>query len=549
MKVIICCIAKQEEDYIKDFCDYHLKLGFDEIHLYDNNNKDYYPKLKDIFNDNRIVIHEWFDKTEFPQRSAYQDCIDNINYDWCAFIDVDEFITLTQHTDIHDFINSFDSKIECIRLCWKVIGDDDIIENQSNKPIYERLFNESGLYRKSSYKSIVKKFPIKVTSCHFFTKSPKQTLNTVYSNGEEDNSFPIYPTSLWHNGFVEGRGYIRHYMTKTLSEFVKKKMNRTGGNRPDTTKNNYRLEYFFGINEITQDKIDYLIKHHKDVSKLQDKKLLNFCPTYKDHLVSYYKKRMGKILNLENPKTFTEKIQWLKLNDSTPLKTYCANKITLHEYCKYKLGKDLCIPLLGIYDNVDQIDFDILPNSFVIKCNHGCQMNIKVRDKTTIDLELTKQKLTNWLEQSYNTNGGGCEFHYLKIPHKILVEEYKENTGVEDLVDYKFYCFNGKPAFCQVISDRNTREKISHYDLDWNYKPEYERKDFAMNPNLQKPTHYNEMIEYAKLLSNDFKFVRVDFYEIDDKVYLGELTFTPLSGFLKFKDKTVDEKLGKLLKL
>lgn len=250
--------------------------------------------------------------------------------------------------------------------------------------------------------------------------------------------------------------------------------------------------------------------------------------------------------NLKNPQTFTDKLHWLKIHDSTLLKSFCSDKITLHDYCIEKLGKDICIPILKTYNSVNEINLNELPNSFVMKCNHGSAMNIIVEDKTKFNFQFAKQKLDKWLKEDYSVHS---ELHYKLIPHKILVEEYKANLGRSDLTDYKFFCFNGEPKFCQVITDRRAGEKISHYDLNWKYSPRYDWKQYSSDPTLEKPKHYEKMIEYAKLLAKDFKLVRVDFYEIDDSVYLGELTFVPANGKQIFKNPNTNLELGKLLRL
>ena len=274
----------------------------------------------------------------------------------------------------------------------------------------------------------------------------------------------------------------------------------------------------------------------------------DWCKQYKEPLKNFYKTYMNRECNIDNPQTLTEKIQWLKIYDSTFIKSYCADKITIHDYCIEKLQKDICIPIIKVYNNVNEINYNDLPDKFVIKCNHGSGMNIIVKDKNKLNKEQIKTKLIKWLNTDY-TFSLGYELHYKNIPHKILIEEYKENIGNSDLTDYKFYCFNGKPEFCQVITDRHNGEKISHYDMEWNYKPEYDWIEFGSISNLPKPKHYDKMIKYAELLSKDFKLVRIDFYEVNDTIYLGELTFTPMSGFIKYKNKNTDSILGSKLKL
>ncbi len=250
--------------------------------------------------------------------------------------------------------------------------------------------------------------------------------------------------------------------------------------------------------------------------------------------------------NIKHPSTFTEKIQWLKIHDSSFLKTYCTDKITVHEYCKKKLGKDICIPILKVYNNVDEIDLSELPKSFVIKCNHGSAMNIIVEDKSKLNLSEAKMKLKKWLNTDFSKFS---ELHYKLIPRKIYIEEFKSNIGKSDLTDYKLFCFNGVPRFWQVITDRRTSEKISHYDMDWKYAPIYDWRDYGSISNIPRPENYELMVEYAKKLSADFKMVRVDFYEIDGMVYLGELTFTPANGKQIFKNSNADKLIGDMLQL
>ena len=274
---------------------------------------------------------------------------------------------------------------------------------------------------------------------------------------------------------------------------------------------------------------------------------LEFCKSFIPKIKAQYKSRVGKELNLKNSQTLTEKIQWLKVYDSSFLKTYCADKILLHDYCETKLGKDICIPIITTYDKPEQIEWNKLPNKFVIKCNHGSGYNIIVENKLKLNIVEVNSKLNKWLNENYALLG--YELQYYNIKRKILIEEYKEMPGQKDLTDFKLFCFNGTPEFWQIITDRRTNEKISHFDMNWNYKPEYDWLKYPSRNDIKKPSHYDEMVEIAKKLSKDFNFVRVDFYIIDDKVYLGELTFTPADGFQIFKNKDCDFILGKMLKI
>jgi hypothetical protein len=239
----------------------------------------------------------------------------------------------------------------------------------------------------------------------------------------------------------------------------------------------------------------------------------------------------------------------MKIYDSTPLKTKCADKIKLHDYCIEKLGFDLCIPILHIYDKVEDIDWGQLPEQFVIKCNHGSGMNIIVKDKSTLNIQQAENKLNRFMKDDFAFHVG-YEMHYHDIPHKIFVEEYK-NDGNKDLIDYKFLCFNGEPRYCQIIGGRNDKTRhLNYYDMDFNFV-NISRYDFQNNENIhdKKPENFDLMVEYSKKLSEDFKFVRVDFYEVNGKVYLGELTFTPGAGFFRYKNESDNKLVGDMLDL
>lgn len=253
--------------------------------------------------------------------------------------------------------------------------------------------------------------------------------------------------------------------------------------------------------------------------------------------------------DLTSPKTIQDKIQWLKLNDSRPLKTRCADKILVHSYCEEKLGKDICIPILKIYDT-PRVNIWNLPDQFVLKCNHGSGMNIIIPNKKEMDFKGVGEKLSKWMKTDFAFRNH-YEYHYHNIPRKIFAEKYM-NDGHNDLIDYKFICFNGKPAFCQVIDDRNGKNcHLNYYDMDWVPQVGLERLDFPANYSIQhkRPACFDEMLKYAEILSKDFNLVRVDFYEIDGVVYLGELTFTPGSGIFRYKNPNDDLRIGNMLKL
>lgn len=251
--------------------------------------------------------------------------------------------------------------------------------------------------------------------------------------------------------------------------------------------------------------------------------------------------------NIDNPKTITDKLCWLKVHDNIPLKTKCADKIELHKYCIDKIGQDLCVPILKIYDSPNAINLSELPSRFVLKCNHGSGMNIIINDKTKLNLDEAKSKLTKWLNLNYASTQ--MELHYGDITRRCYAETFMDNNG-KDILDYKFWCFNGEPNFF-TINGGNGHGAINHYDMSKHYIGGMSRPDYPSNAsaNYPFPKHFEQMVEYAKKLSKDFKFVRVDFYEINDKIYLGELTFIPGAGTVKYKDKAFETKVGDMLKL
>ena len=299
-----------------------------------------------------------------------------------------------------------------------------------------------------------------------------------------------------------------------------------------------------------------MIRYYPDIKTIMlsenEKHTENFkyLGKYRLDLENFYKKIMHKPLNLNNPQTFNEKIQWLKLYDSTPIKTKLADKYLVRDWVKEKIGEKYLIPLLGVYDKFEDIDFYKLPKQFVIKCNHGCGFNIIVKDKSKLNLADTKEKLDKWL----NTNFAfrcGYELHYRDIKPKIIIEQYIENKGSNgDLYDYKFWCFNGKVKYIQFLSERNLDGlKMAFYDRNW-IKQHFVYSHPLDEKIIEKPNNLKKMIQLAETLSKDFNHVRVDFYRLDDgHIYFGEMTFTSASGLCKWNDEKINKYFGALIKL
>lgn len=267
------------------------------------------------------------------------------------------------------------------------------------------------------------------------------------------------------------------------------------------------------------------------------------------YLKRMYKARLGKNLNLDSPQTFNEKLQWLKLYDRKQEYTMMVDKYKVREYIAAQLGEELLIPLLGVWNDPDEIDFDKLPNQFVLKCNHNSGLGMCIcKDKSKLDIEHVKAELRKGLLQDYYLTGR--EWPYKDVPRKIIAEKYMNDSNTPDLLDYKFMCFNGQVRCSFVCSDRFGKDglKVTFFDRDWNVLP-FERHYPKCKDKIEKPSTYEKMVEYAERLSKGNPFVRVDFYEIDKKIYFGELTFFPGSGMEEFSPESADAELGSWIKL
>lgn len=254
----------------------------------------------------------------------------------------------------------------------------------------------------------------------------------------------------------------------------------------------------------------------------------------------------GVKIDLENPRTIQDKLMWLNIYEPNKLKCVCADKLRLRDYCLSVIGKDLCIPLIGIYNKV--INFGGLPNQFVLKCNHGSGMNIIVKDKSSLDEKAAINQLNEWLKRDFAFQNG-FEAHYHDIQRRAFVERYMLD-GNETLYDYKFWCFNGKPKFYTINDGNGHGPWMLFYDMEQN-KMQLKRVDYIGEPNspVVQPSMFSEMAEFAQKLSKPFKYVRVDFYEIEDKVYLGEMTFTPGACAFRYVNPEDEIKVGDMLNL
>ena len=261
-----------------------------------------------------------------------------------------------------------------------------------------------------------------------------------------------------------------------------------------------------------------------------------------------YRSVFGEKLNLENPVSFNEKLQWLKLHDRKPIYTTMVDKYEAKKYVASIIGEEYIIPTLGVWNHFDEIDFDSLPDQFVLKCTHDSAGIIIVRDKDSFDREAAKKKLEACLKQNFYYSGR--EWPYKNVKPRIIAEKYMEDTKIQELRDYKFFCFGGEVKCFKIDYDRFISHKANYYSPDGEIlkigeeicSPDFSRA-ITIPPELEK------MEELASLLSKNTPFLRVDFYDVDGKIYFGELTFFPASGFGKFIYEQNDTLLGLWLKL
>ena len=302
--------------------------------------------------------------------------------------------------------------------------------------------------------------------------------------------------------------------------------------------------------------ISYLIYNKAQFFDSIVKNFLSWLPD-KQYLSLRYRCQMGHWINWNNPKTFTEKLQWLKVYDYKPEYTKMVDKLAAKDYVASRIGEEYIIPTLGVWDRVEDIDWDSLPDQFVLKTTHGgggCGV-VVCSDKTHFD----KVKAIKKLQISMHSNAGKTyrEKPYLNVPRKIIAEKFmaerkaKENAKISDLPDYKFFCFNGEPYYCQVIRDRHTKETIDFYDMEWNHMPFVGLNPVARNgaEPVVKPLHLEVMKDICRKLSKDMKFARIDLYVIDDKIYFGEITLYPASGIGIFYPNKWNIELGNLISL
>lgn len=261
-----------------------------------------------------------------------------------------------------------------------------------------------------------------------------------------------------------------------------------------------------------------------------------------------FRLKQGYRLNLNNPTTFNEKIQWIKLYDKNPLMPKCVDKYKVREYVESKGCKNILNELLWEGFNPDDIPYDKLPNKFVIKVTHGSTFNIICKEKSKLNIEKTNKKLKEWLKEKFLPCYG--EWFYGIEKPRIIVEKFIDSDN--DLKDYKVFCFNGRPKYIAVYSGRqknNGKPCQEIYDLNWNLTDNHTNNYQLPAKLTEKPANLKEIIKYSKILSKDFKHARVDFFDPNNNLIFGEITFTSSAGFGKFSSKDFELEMGSYFNL
>lgn len=274
--------------------------------------------------------------------------------------------------------------------------------------------------------------------------------------------------------------------------------------------------------------------------------LSKFIPD-KEYLQIKYRACIGKKLDLLTPKTFNEKLQWLKLNDRKPVYSTLVDKYLVKKYVASLIGEEHIIPTLGVWDSFDDIDFSSLPDQFVLKCTHDSGGLVICRNIQDLNIDLTRKKINSCLKNNYYNIGR--EWPYKEVQHRIIAEPFIEDKKTNELRDYKIHCFNGSPKFILVCGNRFGEGGLEEdfFDTQWNHLDCKRPKHKMASASVDSPIMLNEMIEFSKILSRGIPFIRVDFYEVNGATYFGELTFYPASGFEKFDPEEFDLIFGSYL--
>lgn len=276
---------------------------------------------------------------------------------------------------------------------------------------------------------------------------------------------------------------------------------------------------------------------------LAESALVHAIPDDKFLKMKYYM-RMGKKLNLKNPQTYNEKLQWLKLYDRNPEYTKMVDKYEVRKYISEKIGEEYLIPILGVWDSFDEIDFDKLPNQFVLKCTHDSGGLVICKDKSKLDVSAAREKINKSLKFNYYWQSR--EWPYKNVKPRIIAEKFMVDESGTELKDYKFFCFDGEPKALFIATDRPHDTKFDFYDIEFNHLP-FTNGHPNADRELSKPAGFDEMVEIAGRLSAGIPHSRIDLYDINGKIYFGEITFFHWSGMMPFEPEEWDYKLGEMI--
>ncbi len=284
------------------------------------------------------------------------------------------------------------------------------------------------------------------------------------------------------------------------------------------------------------------------VNKLVGTKILDWMPD-KAFLELRYLSVFGRRPNWKNPKTFNEKIQWLKLYDRKDFYTGIVDKYSVRDYIARKWGESHLIPLLGVWESAEDVDFDALPEKFVLKCTHGSKCNIVCTDKAKLDIAHVRKSLSKWMKTNYYYHSR--EWPYKSVKPRIIAEKYMLSSGMDELIDYKFYCNNGNADYVMVCVGRAKDDlRFLYFDKDWNfYRFNYGDEVLPEDFSFPMPPRMTEMFQVAEHLSQGFRYLRVDLYESGGELYFGELTLYPSAGFDQDILPETDLYFGSLIEL
>lgn len=276
-------------------------------------------------------------------------------------------------------------------------------------------------------------------------------------------------------------------------------------------------------------------------------RMSRFVPSDKLYLRVFYRLAMHEKLDLKNPKTYTQKVQWLKLHNTDPLYSKMVDKYEVRKIIANKIGEEYLIPLLGVWDKFEYINFELLPNEFVLKTTHDSGTVIICKDKKSFDIVSARKILNRALRTNYFYKSR--EYPYKNAMPRIIAEKYMHDEKQTELDDYKFFCFKGEPKFLSVTTNKGGDKGRGFFDLDLNPMPFTESSLENVLHKIKPPNNFNEMIDVAKILSKNITHVRIDLYNISGKVFFGEYTFHNAGGLVHFKPQKANYEIGQLIEL